>query len=118
MILKKYCSNRALILPVLLSRMGAVSKMILAMLLKSHDTPFCLHYAANAPGKEARLRCSRENRHKQEEQEEQEEQEDMNTMNIHDSEKVQRSEQRVVMDVRDITKSLPLGRERIDILKG
>ena len=25
---------------------------------------------------------------------------------------------RVVMDVRDITKSLPLGRERIDILKG
>jgi putative ABC transport system ATP-binding protein len=27
-------------------------------------------------------------------------------------------ERRVVMDVRDITKSLPLGRERIDILKG
>src|SRR6266513_2660914 len=25
---------------------------------------------------------------------------------------------RIVMDVRDITKSLPLGRERIDILKG
>ncbi|HET9918538.1 MAG TPA: ABC transporter ATP-binding protein, partial [Ktedonobacteraceae bacterium] len=27
-------------------------------------------------------------------------------------------ERRVVMDVRDITKSLPLGRERIDILRG
>jgi putative ABC transport system ATP-binding protein len=31
---------------------------------------------------------------------------------------MQWSERRVVMDVRDITKSLPLGRERIDILKG
>ncbi len=30
----------------------------------------------------------------------------------------QEREQRVVMDVRDITKSLPLGRERIDILRG
>lgn len=30
----------------------------------------------------------------------------------------QERELRVVMDVRDITKSLPLGRERIDILKG
>src|SRR5579883_605218 len=28
------------------------------------------------------------------------------------------AEQKVVMDVRDITKSLPLGRERIEILKG
>ena len=27
-------------------------------------------------------------------------------------------EQRVIMDVRDIKKSLPLGREQIDILKG
>jgi putative ABC transport system ATP-binding protein len=31
---------------------------------------------------------------------------------------LQESERRVVMDVRDITKSLPLGRERIDILRG
>src|SRR5579871_3019161 len=30
----------------------------------------------------------------------------------------QQGERRVVMDVRDITKSLPLGRERIDILRG
>src|SRR5690349_22529909 len=30
----------------------------------------------------------------------------------------QEKERRVVMDVREITKSLPLGRERIDILKG
>ena len=30
----------------------------------------------------------------------------------------QNTERRVVMDVREITKSLPLGRERIDILKG
>ncbi len=30
----------------------------------------------------------------------------------------QDTERRVVMDVREITKSLPLGRERIDILKG
>ncbi len=34
------------------------------------------------------------------------------------SEPPARIERRVVMDVRDITKSLPLGRERIDILKG
>ena len=31
---------------------------------------------------------------------------------------MQGRERRVVMDVRDITKSLPLGRERIDILRG
>ncbi len=31
---------------------------------------------------------------------------------------LQESERRVVMDVRDITKSLPLGRERIEILRG
>lgn len=31
---------------------------------------------------------------------------------------VQQRDRKVVMDVRDITKSLPLGRERIDILKG
>ncbi len=31
---------------------------------------------------------------------------------------VNQSNDKVVMDVRDITKSLPLGRERIDILKG
>jgi putative ABC transport system ATP-binding protein len=30
----------------------------------------------------------------------------------------QQGERKVVMDVRDITKSLPLGRERIDILRG
>lgn len=30
----------------------------------------------------------------------------------------QHTKSNVVMDVRDITKSLPLGRERIDILKG
>jgi putative ABC transport system ATP-binding protein len=35
-----------------------------------------------------------------------------------DIEKIQHTEHPVVMDVRDITKSLPLGRERIDILKG
>src|SRR5256885_5386409 len=33
-------------------------------------------------------------------------------------EQSQKTEQKIVMDVRDITKSLPLGRERIDILKG
>src|ERR1700736_278546 len=32
--------------------------------------------------------------------------------------RAQQGERKVVMDVRDITKSLPLGRERIDILKG
>jgi putative ABC transport system ATP-binding protein len=31
---------------------------------------------------------------------------------------LEESERKVVMDVRDISKSLPLGRERIDILKG
>ena len=43
------------------------------------------------------------------------------TMMIDDpekTEKLQRPEQKMVMDVRDITKSLPLGRERVDILKG
>src|SRR2546423_7048895 len=33
-------------------------------------------------------------------------------------EQTPKTERKVVMDVRDITKSLPLGRERIDILKG
>src|SRR5436309_12650630 len=33
-------------------------------------------------------------------------------------EQTPKTEGKVVMDVRDITKSLPLGRERIDILKG
>jgi len=33
-------------------------------------------------------------------------------------EQMPKTERKVVMDVRDITKSLPLGRERIDILKG
>src|SRR5258708_12911547 len=32
--------------------------------------------------------------------------------------RVQEAEHKVVMDVRDITKSLPLGHERIEILKG
>src|SRR5579863_4760686 len=32
--------------------------------------------------------------------------------------RIQQDERRMVMDVRDITKNLPLGRERIDILKG
>src|SRR5881396_3432158 len=31
---------------------------------------------------------------------------------------LQNTNQKIVMDVRDITKSLPLGRERIEILKG
>ena len=31
---------------------------------------------------------------------------------------LQASDRRIVMDVRDITKSLPLGRERIEILRG
>jgi len=35
-----------------------------------------------------------------------------------ETEQSQKTEQKIVMDVRDITKSLPLGRERIDILKG
>src|SRR5438105_5491569 len=42
----------------------------------------------------------------------------MNTTLILESEQSQKTEAKVVMDVRDITKSLPLGRERIDILKG
>src|SRR5579863_2721664 len=32
--------------------------------------------------------------------------------------RIQQGERKVVMDVRDITKSLPLGRERIEILRG
>src|SRR5215467_14805717 len=35
-----------------------------------------------------------------------------------ETEQVQKTKRNVVMDVRDITKSLPLGRERIEILKG
>ena len=35
-----------------------------------------------------------------------------------ETEQSQKTDQKVVMDVRDITKSLPLGRERIEILKG
>jgi putative ABC transport system ATP-binding protein len=42
----------------------------------------------------------------------------MNTDVILETEQVQRTERTIVMDVQDITKSLPLGRERIDILKG
>src|SRR5438270_447165 len=42
----------------------------------------------------------------------------MNTTLILESEQSQKTEAKVVMDVRDITKSLPLGRERIEILKG
>ncbi len=42
----------------------------------------------------------------------------MNTTLILESEQSQKTERKVVMDVRDITKSLPLGRERIEILKG
>ena len=42
----------------------------------------------------------------------------MNTSVILETEQSQKTEQKIVMDVRDITKSLPLGRERIDILKG
>src|SRR2546423_4131463 len=42
----------------------------------------------------------------------------MNTTVILESEQSQKTEAKVVMDVRDITKSLPLGRERIEILKG
>src|SRR5437879_3953915 len=42
----------------------------------------------------------------------------MNTAIILETEQLQKSEPKVVMDVCNITKSLPLGRERIDILKG
>jgi putative ABC transport system ATP-binding protein len=42
----------------------------------------------------------------------------MNATITRESEQVSKAEQKVVMDVQNITKSLPLGRERIDILKG
>src|SRR5947209_4844304 len=42
----------------------------------------------------------------------------MNTEITPETEQSQKAERKVVMDVQDITKSLPLGRERIDILKG
>jgi len=42
----------------------------------------------------------------------------MNTAVTLASEQVLQTERKVVMDVQDITKSLPLGRERINILKG
>src|SRR3989440_12421285 len=42
----------------------------------------------------------------------------MNTSVMLETEQSQKTEPKIVMDVRDITKSLPLGRERIDILKG
>lgn len=42
----------------------------------------------------------------------------MNTEVMLETEQLQKTERNIVMDVRDITKSLPLGRERIDILKG
>src|SRR5215472_4563634 len=42
----------------------------------------------------------------------------MNIPLIQENEQSQKTERTVVMDVRTITKSLPLGRERIDILKG
>jgi putative ABC transport system ATP-binding protein len=42
----------------------------------------------------------------------------MNTNNFSDTQVANKTEREVVMDVRDIMKSLPLGRERIDILKG
>ena len=42
----------------------------------------------------------------------------MNTTLILESEQSQETQHTIVMDVRDITKSLPLGRERIKILKG
>ena len=42
----------------------------------------------------------------------------MNIPLIHENEQLQKTQRKVVMDVRTITKSLPLGRERIDILKG
>lgn len=40
------------------------------------------------------------------------------TMSLKESPALHGTDRRVVMDVRNITKSLPLGRERIDILKG
>ena len=42
----------------------------------------------------------------------------MNSISSLEVEKVQQTERAVVMDVRNITKSLPLGHERIEILKG
>src|SRR2546425_4206750 len=42
----------------------------------------------------------------------------MNTAVVLETEQSQKTERTVVMDVRDITKSLPLGRERIEILRG
>src|SRR5437764_1840900 len=42
----------------------------------------------------------------------------MNTSVMLETEQSQKTAQKIVMDVRDITKSLPLGRERIEILKG
>src|ERR1700724_4574300 len=39
-------------------------------------------------------------------------------MNTTETEQATKAEQKVVMDVQNITKSLPLGRERIDILRG
>src|SRR5258707_15786185 len=42
----------------------------------------------------------------------------MNTSVTLETEQSQKTAQKIVMDVRDITRSLPLGRERVDILKG
>ena len=42
----------------------------------------------------------------------------MNTAIINENEQAQPAERKVVMDVQNITKRLPLGRERIEILKG
>src|SRR5437764_3839769 len=42
----------------------------------------------------------------------------MNTAVILETQQTQQTERKVVIDVQNITKSLPLGRERIDILKG
>jgi len=42
----------------------------------------------------------------------------MNTEITCETEQSQKAERKLVMDVQDITKSLPLGRERIAILKG
>src|SRR2546428_907703 len=42
----------------------------------------------------------------------------MDTNVSNETTRVQEAERKVVMDVRDITKSLPLGRERIEILRG
>jgi len=42
----------------------------------------------------------------------------MNTNNLPETQEAQKTEHKVVMDVQDITRSLPLGHERIEILKG